>query len=170
MPRRSTAPKPLGAALARDGRSGRRGGTGPTGEPSGARTGRGEAPGSGSGQRLKLAPGQSPADLLAQVRGDATKRSKYGAKKTNGYDSAAESRYADKLRVLKQAGAIVDWLEQVPIKLAERITYRVDFMVIEKDRVRFVEVKGFETKEWLLKRKLLEEKRPEIFKRLEVVR
>ena len=120
--------------------------------------------------KLELKPGQSPADLLSLFT-KSNKRSKYGARKTNGYDSKAEANYAARLGVLKQAGAIVDWLEQVPVKLADGITYRVDFMVIDRDwTVRFVEVKGFETKEYKLKRKLLEQMRPEIAARTEVVR
>lgn len=121
-------------------------------------------------KKLTLAPGQSPAELLASVTKTA-KRNKYGAKKTNGYDSKAEAKYAMKLGMLKQAGVIVDWLEQVPIKLGDGITYRVDFMIIKSDwTVKFVEVKGFQTKEYRIKRKLLDQVRPAIAARTEVVK
>jgi hypothetical protein len=42
-------------------------------------------------------------------------------------------------------------------------TLRVDFEVVHKDsRVEFIEVKGYETRDWRLKRKLLEALHPDI--------
>lgn len=118
--------------------------------------------------KLVLAPGQSPADLLKQV---TKRRNKFNAVRTGSYASKAEARYAEKLRAMKQAGVIEGWLEQVPIKLADGVTYRVDFMVIERDgSVRFVEVKGHETEGWKIKSALIKAQRPEIFSRLDVIR
>jgi hypothetical protein len=117
---------------------------------------------------LELKPGQSPADLL---REHSRKPHKYRAQREGHYASKAEARYAQTLLTLKQAGAIEGWLEQVPVRLSNGITYRIDFMVISSaGDVRFVEVKGFATREWKLKMRLLEGERPEIAKRLEVVR
>lgn len=121
----------------------------------------------------KLAKGQSPADLLRQLdkpsRGKA--KHKFGAVKTDGYDSKREAAYAGELEMKKRAGLILDYLEQVPIRLPGRITYRVDFMVLDLDgTARFVEVKGHEDRVWINKLKQVQDLRPEIYKRLEVVR
>jgi hypothetical protein len=97
--------------------------------------------------------------------------SKYGAKRTNGYASKLEAAYAGDLAVRKQHGEIVDWLEQVPVKLPGGIKYVCDFMLIMADgSVKFVETKGLATPTWKLKLRLLEECRPEVFARLEVVK
>lgn len=126
-----------------------------------------------------LPAGVSPNELwrsLAKGGGKKPRANKFGAVKTNGYDSKAEAKYAEHLATLKRAGAIVDWLEQVPIRLQDgplpedRITYRLDFLVIENARIRLVEVKGFETKEWKLKKQLLRKLRPELYALLEVVK
>lgn len=96
---------------------------------------------------------------------------KYSAKRTNGYASKREAAYAAHLGFLKLAGKVSDWLEQVPVKLPGGIKYVVDFMVIEPGgTIRFVEIKGFETAAWKMKLNLLQESRPEIFARLEVVK
>lgn len=122
-------------------------------------------------ERLELAPGQSPAELLEQeLKKRRRGRNKFNAVRTDGYASKAEARFAASLCNQRRLGVIADWLEQVPIKLSEGITYRVDFMILERDgSVRFVEVKGHETPEWKLKYKLLCAERPEIAKRLSVV-
>lgn len=97
--------------------------------------------------------------------------SKYGARKTRGYASKREATYAEQLAAEKQAGTVVDWLEQVPIKLPGKSKYIVDFLVFASDGTfKFVEVKGVETEVWRLKMRLLEETRPELFARLEVVK
>lgn len=96
---------------------------------------------------------------------------KFGAKRTNGYASKLEAAYAVELATRKQLGEIVDWLEQVPVKLPGNTRYICDFMLIMADgSVRFVECKGMETPVWRLKLRLLEESRPEVFARLEVVK
>ena len=98
-------------------------------------------------------------------------KSKYNARKSGGYASKREAAYADLLRRSKDAGAILDWLEQVPIKLPGNVRYVVDFMIIELDgSVRFIEIKGMETPEWKIKIRILEEMRPELYKRLEVLK
>lgn len=123
-------------------------------------------------ERLELKPGQSPAELLEQeLKRRGRRRNKFNAVRTGHYDSKAEARYAEGLRLQKLAGTIADWLEQVPVRLSDGITYRIDFAIIERDgSVRFVEVKGFETPQWKIKLTLLRNERPEIAKRLQVVR
>ncbi len=99
--------------------------------------------------------------------------SKYAAVRTNGYASKREAEYAAQLELRKRAtnGDVLDWLEQVPIKLQGGVRYVVDFMLLMRDgTVRFVEVKGMETPAWRAKMKQLQEAHPEIFARLEVVK
>lgn len=97
--------------------------------------------------------------------------SKYRAKRTGEYASRREAQFAAELAVQKQAGVVLDWLEQVGIKLAPGVKYVVDFQVFMADgSVRFVEIKGVQTPVWRIKLKLLEEARPWIFSKLEVLR
>ena len=97
-------------------------------------------------------------------------RNKYGARQTRGYASKLEADYASLLDARKAAGEIMDYLEQVPIKLPGKIKYVVDFAVIALDgTIAFVETKGRETDVYRLKMRLLQEARPEIYARLEVV-
>ncbi len=66
------------------------------------------------------------------------KRSKYGNRRTAGYDSKKEARRGVELEQLEQAGEIVNLRRQVAI-------YRADF-VYERDGRRIVEdVKGYRT-------------------------
>lgn len=59
-------------------------------------------------------------------------RSKYGAQKTRRgsrtYDSKAEARYADRLKLAKRSGKLVFWLEQVPFRLECGASYKLDFL------------------------------------------
>lgn len=99
-------------------------------------------------------------------------RHKFHAKPTtvNGtrYDSKREAEYAAHLALLKQAGKILGWIEQVPIKLPGT-KYVVDFAVFDADgEVRFVEVKGMETPQWKAKMRAVAELYPWL--EIEVVR
>lgn len=98
-------------------------------------------------------------------------RNKYGARKTNGYDSKREWEYAETLRLrqLAENGDVLYWLEQVPIKLSVG-KYVIDFLVFKRDGThRYVEVKGFETAVWRLKVRALQNECPDVWDRLEVV-
>lgn len=100
----------------------------------------------------------------------AFKPHKYKARPKGEYASKRESEYAKLLGERKAGGLILDWLEQVPVKLPGSIKYVVDFMIINPDgTVRFVEIKGMATPEWKLKYKLLQDAKPEVFSRLEVL-
>lgn len=90
---------------------------------------------------------------------------KFSARRTgyNGcsYASKAEARHAATLDVLLRGGAIKGWTRQVPIPLSVNgrpvCRYVVDFRVEHLDgRIEWVEVKGHETPEFKLKRKLFE--------------
>jgi hypothetical protein len=95
---------------------------------------------------------------------------KFGAKRTNGYASKREADYAGLLQLQKNTGVVLDWLEQVPIKLPGT-KYVVDFMVIYPGgKVKFVEVKGMETPAWRAKMRALAELRPDVYAMVEVVK
>lgn len=103
----------------------------------------------------------------AYIAPASRKRSKYGAKKSGGYDSRKEHRRADQLKLMQRAGLISNLSEQVTYvliptqrdsdgKLLEReCAYVADF-VYDKDGVTVVEdTKGFRTPEYRIKRKLM---------------
>lgn len=96
---------------------------------------------------------------------------KYRARRTRGYSSKREAQYADTLVLRKQAGEVLDWLEQVTIKLPGGNKYVCDFVVFEATgATRFVEIKGVETEQWTIKVRALEAARPWIFERLEILK
>jgi hypothetical protein len=91
--------------------------------------------------------------------------SKYGAKSTiyNGvqYHSKKEAAVAARLDLEQKAGAIKGWDRQFPVELRVNnfpiCKYYVDFRVFHNDEtIELLEVKGFETEVFRLKRKLLE--------------
>lgn len=88
-------------------------------------------------------------------------RHKFGAIRTERntfrFGSKLEADYYDQLCLLKKGGVVLFFLRQVPFHLPGNIIYRADFQVFYKDGlVEFVDVKGFETKEFKLKKKLVE--------------
>jgi hypothetical protein len=77
------------------------------------------------------------------------------------FDSKKEAAYYKRLKVLKKATHDSDrvdfFLRQVPFDLPGGIKYRVDFQVFYCDgRIEFVDVKGFETKEFKMKKRMVE--------------
>ena len=76
------------------------------------------------------------------------------------FASKRERAFYDQLKLRQKAGDILFFLMQVPFALPGGLTYRADFMIFEKDHVRIVDIKGFETKEFVMKKKLLEETYP----------
>lgn len=89
-------------------------------------------------------------------------RSKYGNRKTGGYDSKRESRRAADLKMLEKIGAISHLQEQVkyeviPKQEGERAAhYIADFVYVRDDGELIVEdTKGFRTPDYVLKRKLM---------------
>lgn len=94
-------------------------------------------------------------------------RSKYGAKKSGGYDSRKEHSRANQLKLMQRAGLISNLREQVKYvliptqrdtngKLLEReCSYYADFVYV-RDGITIVEdTKGFRTPEYKIKRKLM---------------
>ena len=88
-------------------------------------------------------------------------RHKYGAVKTEldgiKFDSKKEAQYYRDLKVLKQSGELVFFLRQVPFDLPGNVKYRCDFQEFwANGNVRFVDVKGYPTPEYKLKKKQVE--------------
>lgn len=102
-----------------------------------------------------------------RVAPPATKRNKYGAKKSGGYDSRKEHHRANELKLMQRAGLISNLREQVKYvliptqrdtggKLLEKeCSYYADF-VYDRNGVTVVEdTKGVRTQEYIIKRKLM---------------
>ena len=104
--------------------------------------------------------------------------SKYQSKKTivDGitFDSKAEARRYCELKMLEKAGEIADLQMQFSFQLQppfrkngktiRAINYIADFVYTDTRKRRIVveDVKGFKTKEYLLKKKLFEYKFPDL--------
>lgn len=91
------------------------------------------------------------------------KKNKYGAKKQsyngNKYDSTFEAKVAEELDWRLKAGELIEVRRQVKCTLNVRTVfitnYYVDFRTVDKHgQVNYIEVKGFETAEWKLKKRL----------------
>ena len=118
-------------------------------------------------------------DLKAmRVAPASKKRSKYGARKSGGYDSRKEHRRANALRLMQRAGLISNLREQVPYELIpaqygtcgkdlkgretriliERACrYIADFVYTDNATGQTIveDTKGIRTKEYIIKRKLM---------------
>lgn len=94
---------------------------------------------------------------------------KYRNQKTNGYDSKAENKRAEELKLLQQAGQIHSLEFQKSIELQPKfisnkgikernIVYVADFYYFDEGRQKWIieDTKGFKTKDFMLKRKMLE--------------
>jgi hypothetical protein len=86
---------------------------------------------------------------------------KYHAKRTIvddiNFDSKKEARYYQELLIRQRIGEVIFFLRQVPFHLPGNVTYRVDFQEFRSDgTVAFVDVKGFETEGFVMKKKMVE--------------
>lgn len=96
-------------------------------------------------------------------------RSKYGNKKSGGYDSQAERNRAVYLNARLKAGEISDLQEQVRFRLIDgardiitgeweyQCDYICDFKYFDKQKEEWVieDVKGYATPDYIIKRKLM---------------
>lgn len=95
---------------------------------------------------------------------------KYGSRKITidgiSFDSAKEARRYDELKTLERAGAIQDLQLQVKFELipSQRLdgkvverpcTYLADFVYMENGKKVVEDTKGFRTKDYIIKRKLM---------------
>lgn len=100
-------------------------------------------------------------------------KSKYGNKKMTidgiTFDSIAEAKYYEQLKWLKEANQIKDFILQPRFLLQEsfrkngktfrKIEYVADFEIHNLDgSIEIIDVKGHETKEFLIKKKLFEKR------------
>lgn len=88
-------------------------------------------------------------------------RHKYNAKQTirDGikFSSKREANYYDELLLKQRAGLVLFFLRQVPFDLPGGVKHRIDFLEFHTNGTcRFVEVKGYDTPNGKLKRKLVE--------------
>lgn len=97
------------------------------------------------------------------VKATAFRRHKYGAKKTVvdniTFDSKKEAATYVKLLALEKAGKISELKLQVPVEVVindmKICTWRADFVYVEGGKRIYLDVKGFRTREYVLKRKLV---------------
>ena len=104
---------------------------------------------------LRLSPSQA-----AQITGTRPKRSKYGAVRVDGFDSQREATVYQTLRVRELAGQIRD-LRRQPVFVCQVnglkvCEYRSDFLWTDSaGDLHVADVKGFATREFRLKAKLV---------------
>lgn len=95
---------------------------------------------------------------------------KYGSKKTEvdgvTFDSKKEAKRYQELRILEKAGEITDLRRQVKFvlipsqridgRVAERaVEYKADFVYTQDGQTIVEDTKGFRTKDYIIKRKLM---------------
>ena len=92
-------------------------------------------------------------------------RHKFNAKRTehNGvsYASKKEAGYAAELDLRVKAGEVLFYLTQIPFRLPGRIKSVCDFLEFRSDGTAvFVDTKGYKTREYITKKKMVEELYP----------
>ena len=76
------------------------------------------------------------------------------------FDSKKEGRYYNELK-MRLKGDVLFFLRQVPFDLPGGVKYRVDFEVFYKNgTVEFIDVKGHRTKDYIMKKKMVESMYP----------
>lgn len=89
------------------------------------------------------------------------KAHKYGAKPTHvdgkRFASKREARRYAELILMQQAGQISDLKTQVRFRLVQVVHYVADFVYIENGREVVEDVKGYKTREYKAKKKLMAE-------------
>jgi len=108
-----------------------------------------------------------PKDVQARmIIGEITgkKKNKLNARITIVDNIKFQSeKEANFYRELKQDPSVLFFLRQIPIRFKSGITYWIDFLVFYRDlSYKFVEVKGFKTRVYKMKRKLVESEYPDI--------
>ena len=108
---------------------------------------------------------------IYQTKRSRKPRHKFKAVRTelDGYKfpSKKQAAYYSELKLKVQAGLVLFFLMEVPIRLPGGVVYRCDFVEFYADgEVRFIDVKGFRTKEYIIKKKMVESLYP--FKIIEV--
>jgi|ERR1700684_1387270 len=77
------------------------------------------------------------------------------------FPSTLEWKYFKHLQLLQKSGEVVFFLRQVPFHLPGGVKYVVDYQVFYSDgRCSFVDIKGFETSEFKIKQKIVQDLYP----------
>ena len=77
------------------------------------------------------------------------------------FDSKKEANYYQELKFRILAKEIVFFLRQIPFHLSGGVVYRVDFQEFHSDgTVHFIDVKGYKTKDFIMKKKMVESEYP----------
>ncbi len=77
------------------------------------------------------------------------------------YSSKKEARHAQELQLAMKSGDLLFYLWQVPFHLKSGIRYIVDFVEFWRDgTVRFIDIKGFKTTVFLMKKRMVESEYP----------
>lgn len=77
------------------------------------------------------------------------------------FASKAEAKYYILLRSLEKSGEVVGFLRQVPLHFVSGIKYVMDFLVFYVDGTcEAIDVKGYETPEFKIKLKLIQQEYP----------
>lgn len=91
---------------------------------------------------------------------------KYKAKPTEidglKFPSKMEANYYYQLKLRMMAHEIIGFCRQPRFSLGAGVEYVADFIVFYKDGAEVVEVKGYETDVWKVKRKFFTEKYPQL--------
>ncbi len=93
------------------------------------------------------------------------KPSKYGSVMEDcqgiKFQSKREAKYFRELQARQYAGEVSYFLRQVPFFLVGGVRYRIDFMEVWKDgSIHWVDVKGFRTQTYKMKRRMVEASYP----------
>ena len=73
------------------------------------------------------------------------------------FASKKEARYYETLKLRVRAGEVIMFLRQTPFHLPGNVTYRVDFQEFLADgNIKFIDVKGMQTKDFIMKKKMVE--------------
>ena len=89
-------------------------------------------------------------------------RHKFGARKAEAdgikFSSKKEAAYYQRLQLIKQGGALLFFLRQVPFHLPGNVRYVVDFVEFwSNGDIKFVDVKGFKTESYKAKKRMVED-------------
>lgn len=77
------------------------------------------------------------------------------------FSSKLEARWYSIIKDMKDSGEVLFFLRQVPFHITPDVTYRADFMLFYANgNVEVWECKGYDTPEWKIKKKLVEDKYP----------
>lgn len=104
-------------------------------------------------------------DFMCKLKNNTAehKKSKYGANKVEidgiKFDSQKEADYYSELKLRLAAGEIKGFCRQAEFVLAKNTRYKADFIVFNNDGTsEIIDVKGFKTDVYKLKKKLFEDK------------